>query len=137
MIAPPMSPDQAVWVRDNAWTQPMRKAYRGTPGFYSKCACQYGLTTWCTNGRHDLCHRATPLRSYETLICGRSGQDPRSFRDLYRHQTDVSATGPQHEDLAMVWLADRVCRWACPCPCGHPQPTAEPVQGELFAGVGT
>ncbi|MCU1615020.1 MAG: Lsr2 protein, partial [Frankiales bacterium] len=81
------------------------------------------------------CHRATPLRSYETVICGRSGASPRYFTEPYEHPTDTSATGPRHEYLAMVWLADRVCRWVCDCSCGHPKPAAKPVQMDLFPEV--
>lgn len=132
-----MPEEQAAWIRANVWTQPMRKSYRETPGFYLACSCQAGLTHGCENGHHTTCHRATPLRDYHTVICGRSGEDPRYFRDRYQHQTDVSATGPRRVSLAMVWLSDRVCRWICPCPCGHPKPAAVPVQEELFAGVGT
>lgn len=128
-----MTAEEAAWVRDHVWTTPMRKTYREVPGFYVTCACQGGLTSWCGIGRHDLCHRAAPLRSYETVICGRSGNDPRYFPEPYAHDTDVSATGARRERLAMVWLADRVCRWVCPDSC-HTAPAA-PVQLDLFGAV--
>jgi hypothetical protein len=130
-----MTEAEAAWVRENVWTQPMRKTHREVPAFYVTCACQRSLTSWCGIGRCELCHRATPQRSYETVICGQSGNDPRYFPEPYAHDTDVSAIGPRRERLAMVWLADRACRWVCPHTC-HAAP-AKPVavQLDLFAAA--
>lgn len=134
------TPTEAAWIRAHVWTQRMRHTYsgdpgknNGVPGLYTHCACQYGATTWCQNGRHDLCHRATPLPGCETYIVGRRG-NVLEFEQPYEHLA-TSATGEHQEWAAMVWLADRVCRWVCPCPCGHPQPAAVPVQLDLFAAV--
>jgi hypothetical protein len=103
----------------NAWTQPMRKQFAEVPGHYLVCPCQYGLTTYCREGQHDRCHRAEPLRSDAASILRRGGTHPAHFREPYAHKTDTSATGPQCTSVAQVWLADRVCRWICPCGCGH------------------
>lgn len=106
--------DQAALIRQHAWTQPMRKTYAECPGFYSKCACQSG---------------AKPLTSYETVICWR-GDRPAYFLEEFSHPTE-DATGWKHTSLAMVWLADRVCRWVCPCVChSTPPPSAAPAAPE-------
>lgn len=112
----------------------MRKTYRECPGFYSRCACQSGTSSHCQHGKCRSCARGTPLRSYETLLCGRDGM-PLYFAEPYAHKTDVSATGPRYEVLAMAWLADRVCEWQCPCSCHSAPAVAEPEQLDLFAGV--
>lgn len=39
-----MTADAAAWVRDHAWTEPMRREYGHAPGHYTHCACQYGPT---------------------------------------------------------------------------------------------
>jgi hypothetical protein len=83
----------------------------------------------CQASRCDRCGRGAPLRSYETVIC-LPGDRPAFFAEPYRHRTDTSATGQRYEHLAMVWHADRVCRWICPCPC-HAAP-ATPQQLDLF-----
>jgi hypothetical protein len=63
----------------------------------------------------------TPLPRLETSICGPRGGVV-GFKEPYRHLS-VSATGWHPTTAAMVWLADRTCRWACPCDCAHPGPT--------------
>lgn len=115
-----MKPEQAEWVRANVWTQGMRNQFLTSPGYYTTCACLSGMSSWCRTGKHERCHRASPLASWEGLICDRSGKYPVEFREEFRHPSQTSATGPSRERLAMVWLADRVCRWVCPCECGHP-----------------
>lgn len=112
-----MTPVEAAWVRENVWTPAMRKTYRDTPGYFAGCACEYGLTSWCQHGQCDRCHRATPQRSAETVICGPGGETPLHFSEPYEHITDIYATRPLHTSHALVWLADRVCRWVCPCDC--------------------
>lgn len=126
----PFPAEAAAWIRAHAWTAGMRKIYKETPGFYTACACQFGTTTHCATGHCDRCHRATPLRDYATVIA-LPGNRCAYFPEPYAHLTDVSATGPRYEDLAMVWLADRVCRWVCPHAC-HAAPAA-PEQLDLFA----
>jgi len=142
---PALTAEVAGQIRATAWTPAMRKSYRETPGWYHRCACQSGLTHWCRTGQHDRCHRAAPLRSYAAVICGPDGETPALFAEPYAHDTDVYATGPRRTSLAMVWLADRVCAWQCPCDCGHrparprprPRParparTSQPTQPTLF-----
>ena len=119
----------AAWIRDHVWTQAMRKQFAEVPGFYLLCACQYGPTTSCREGQHQRCHRAEPLRSDETYILKRGGIYPAYFAEPYAHKTDTSATGPQFTPAAQVWLADRVCRWVCPCDCGHDGKRVMPDQG--------
>lgn len=114
-----MPADVAEWIREHAWTGKMRETFREVPGFYLDCACQYGLTTLCRIGAHGACHRATSLHSAETTICWR-GDRPAHFKKPFRHKALTSATGPRRSRYAEVWLADRACRWRCPCDC-HPR----------------
>lgn len=124
-----MTPDAAAWIRDKVWTPAMRKQFAEVPGFYLSCACQWGLTTYCREGNHDRCHRAEPLRSDMTSILRRGGTHSAHFREPYAHKTDTSATGPKYTTVAQVWLADRVCRWVCPCDCRHVGKRVTPDQG--------
>jgi hypothetical protein len=125
-----MPPDAAEWVRENVWTGRMRETFREVPAFFLACACQYGITHWCRIGKHTKCHRETPLPDNETAIG--SGADHRlHFKNPYRHMVCTGATGPRWSREALVWLADRVCRWVCPCSCHHSQ-----VPGRAAAGVG-
>lgn len=111
--------DDAAWIRAHVWTQAMRKTFAGVPGFYTSCACQYGLTHWCKTGRHELCHRGTPNYSQATVICRRNG-DPAHFAAPFEHLANIGATGPLQTASALVWYADRICRWICDCTdCGH------------------
>lgn len=116
MTAPAMPADAAAWVRANAWTQGMRSTFGDVPGHYLLCACQFGLTHYCRIGQHGRCHRATPQPSSETWVCDRA-QHPCHFKKPFRHLSRTSATGPRKDRSAAVWLADRVCRWLCPCTC--------------------
>lgn len=109
--------DQAAWIRAHAWTPAMRKEHREVPGHTDTCACQWGPTSHCLHGRHDRCHRATSQRVWATVICGPDGVHPLSFAEPYEHETDTFATGRRPTTLALVWHADRVCRWACSCTC--------------------
>lgn len=114
--AGPLTPEAAAWIREHAWKARMRATYAEVPGFFTTCACQHGPSTWCATGKCGNCHRGTPLREYAAVICW-PGDRPAYFAEPYRHETGVSATGPRYEHLAMVWLADRVCRWVCPHDC--------------------
>lgn len=118
-----MTPDEAAWVRENAWTGAMRKTFREVPGFYLTCACQWSNGPCNPSSGppwHDTCHLGTPIPDYETIIGTRGGVGVAAFAQPYRYPT-ASATGWHPSHLAMVWLADRACRWACPCDCGHPR----------------
>jgi hypothetical protein len=91
----------------------MRKTHREVPRFYLTCDCEHDLTSYCQAEQHEPCHRAEPQASHEGYITNRRDQ-VLYFREAYEHPT---TTGPYYERAAMVWLAGRVCRWACPCTC--------------------
>lgn len=61
-----------------------------------------------------------PIREYETIIGTRGGVGIAAFTRPHRYPAS-SATGWHYTGTAYVWLTDRVCRWACPCDCGHPR----------------
>lgn len=125
---PPLTPDEAAWIRDHAWTAAMRHRHAIFPD--SACLCQSGRSHMCANGEHDRCDLGA-LTNFHTLI--RLPDDtPARFPHPYRHPTE-SDLGPVYERSALVWLADRVCRWQCPCGChtAPPEPV-QPVQLDLF-----
>lgn len=126
-----MPPDAAAWIRAHAWTKGMRKEYGDVPGFYDACACEYGASHGCQIGQCDRCHRGAALHAYETAICTRGGKYPVFFRERYAHPTE-HAVGPRREQVAMVWLADRRCRWQCPHTCHAAPAPVTPVQLGLF-----
>lgn len=129
-----MTDTEAAQVRELAWTQGMRKTFSDTPGFYRACACQAGRTWHCAHGSHSSCHRAMPLRSIEAYIVGRGG-GVAHLPEEYQHPTDTSAIGPRTTAAAQVWLADRVCRWVCPCECHGPETTTPaPADRRRFGG---
>lgn len=121
-----MSPEQAAWVRATVWTQGMRKIHRDTPRFYTACPCESGPSWHCRHGAHGSCRSTTPSRSAETSITTREGRVT-VFPGPYVHPTPT-ATGPQRTADAQVWLADRVCRWVCSCPCHTETAQAAPVR---------
>jgi hypothetical protein len=131
-----MTPDEAAWVRANAWTGAMRKTYREVPAFYTTCACQASATAWCQTGGHDKCGRGEPLPTSLTVIVRRDG-GVAHFAAPYAHP-HRTATGMHCHAFAEVWLAGHVCAWRCRCPddC-HNQPVvpepAAPEQLDLFA----
>jgi hypothetical protein len=128
-----MTQGEAAWVREHAWTNGMRKQHRDAPLAAVSCACQYEATHWCSpdTNQHERCHRATPQFTWETLICDRTGIHPLHLPAPFTHPTP-SPTGARRGTLAVVLLADRVCRWLCPCPC-HVAPAPQPEQLDLFA----
>lgn len=127
------TPDQAAWIRAHAWTAAMRRE-----ALPASCACQYGTCGYCVHGRHDACiNRQTwPKHRIAGYVCGRGGITPPCLAEPYEHETSASATGPQFTSLAQVWLADRVCRWVCPCSChtAPPEP-GPPLQLDLFGAA--
>jgi hypothetical protein len=122
----PMSEATAARIRAQVWTPAMRKTYRDVPDAFHTCACQSGASQWCQEGKHARCHRGEPLPDYETLLCRRGGEYPATFPEPFTHPTP-SATGARRSQLAMVWLADRVCRWVCPCTC-HAEAPGEQLE---------
>ncbi|GLZ34862.1 hypothetical protein Lesp02_70490 [Lentzea sp. NBRC 105346] len=132
-----MPADHAEWIRGHAWTGVMRKTFRDVPGAFLTCACQYGLTDWCKTDRHDRCRRGVPLPTPETCVRSAGGKHEAMFDEPLFHRS-VSATGGQRVFEAFVWLADRVCRWVCPCGCHGPREhLTRPVQTDLFAPPST
>jgi hypothetical protein len=124
-----MSPAAAAWIRTHAWTPAMLKVHKHVPQFHSHCACQHGETGHCSGGQHRACVRGEPLPSCETYICGTDGQ-VLHLPEPFEHPSP-SATGARRERAAMVWLADRVCKWRCPCSCHRSQ-----IPGRPDADVG-
>lgn len=122
-----MTPEQAAWVREHAWTDAMRSGLTG-PARH-RCACQDDhVTGWAC--RADQCHRCDygePV-AYETTIRRHGGLRPASLPTPMRHEP---RTAYGTRTMAMVWLADRVCCRVCSCSCHVPAPT----QLGLFAGV--
>jgi hypothetical protein len=127
--AGPLTEQAAAWIRDHAWPPRMRGTFLTAVGFYSTCLCQNRRSHHCARDRHDMC--IGTLSGFHTII-GRPDGSVAEFPDPYRHPTE-SATGPQHETAALVWLADRVCRWVCPCSCHTAPAEPTPVQDALFA----
>ncbi|MFI6485220.1 DUF6248 family natural product biosynthesis protein [Nonomuraea sp. NPDC050663] len=134
-----MTPVEASWVRKHAWTQAMRRCWKDTPAYYSSCSCQYGECVSCRDGKHRHCSRGYALRRTETMITDRRGR-ALYLPDYYTHPSNVSATGPARTNVAQVWLADRTCRWLCPCPCRSigepvytPSGSLQGHQASLFA----
>lgn len=74
-------------------------------GLPTECPCQWGPTGHCHQDRHGTC----------------------GAHVVELPETDIWTTGLA--PAAPVWLADRVCRWQCPCEC-H---TDRPEQLDLFA----
>lgn len=102
---PAMSEEDAAWIRDTVWTKPMRGTFASSPRFELACACQWGPTGSCADGRHEECQFAKP------------GAGPE--RDS---ETSITRAAGSVINGAEVWLADRICRWTCPCGCGHQPP---------------
>lgn len=135
-----MTPDSAAWVRAHAWTPAMRREARDLAWIVT-CACQSGPTWHCTNDRHDQCARATALPRWEAVICDRTGIYPVYHAEPHRHPTP-SITGPRRERVAQIWLADRTCRWVCPCTChtgarpaAAPEPETVPRTSRVYEVV--
>uniref|UniRef100_UPI003F49504A DUF6248 family natural product biosynthesis protein n=1 Tax=Amycolatopsis sp. CA-151526 TaxID=3239921 RepID=UPI003F49504A len=96
---PAMTKEQARWIREVVWTEHHRK-WCGGPRDWHRCRCQWGVSDNCRRGEHRTC---TKIRSSGPL----SGPD-----------TYLTISGDKRLHVA-VWLADRTCRWTCPCNCGH------------------
>ena len=117
---------EAAWIRERV----LPAALAAHPGLAS-CACQWSMPMHCSRlDRHGRCARGTPLPVAEGHVLRPGGEYAAEFAAPYAHPHE-SATGRHPSHVAMVWLADRVCRWVCSCGC-HTAP-AEPVQEALFA----
>ncbi|MEU6709934.1 DUF6248 family natural product biosynthesis protein [Nonomuraea sp. NPDC046802] len=106
-----MTPDEAAWVRANAWTLQMRRqpymlAGTGTATYDAAlaaelCDCMVGVCHHCKTGRHEFCHRR---------------------RIAPRPEWWISNRPTRHIPSTAVWYADRACRSLCPCcPDGPPR----------------
>jgi hypothetical protein len=129
-----MPADVAAWIREHAWTKPMRRQYRATPRFWHTCACQHGMSGYCTDGEHRPCGRGEPLPGCETYICNARDQVLHLPEPFVHPTLTAGGTHRSRRSTAMVWLADRVCRWRCPCTCHDSQVPgrAAAVVGETF-----
>jgi hypothetical protein len=110
----PMSEEAAAWVRTYAWTAKMRKMFAEVPGHYLKCGCEGGLTGHCDAGRHQKCSAGEARVTVEGWITTSSS-------------TVLDSVGGQ------VWLADRTCRYRCPCDChdGKVPPLPAPAREDV------
>lgn len=124
-----MIPDQAAWVRANAWTPEMRRQPYMIPGTgtatydhalaASLCDCMVGICAGCRDGRHEFCDR-------------------RKIRP--RPEWWITNLPLDYVRPTAVWYADRACRSLCPCcPDGPPRRLryeTVPLPGlDLFAEV--
>lgn len=110
-----MTADDAAWVREHVWTDGMRRVeYQVWPGCYTRCECQRDVCHQCGRGVHELCN-AIPRQSDEGMIADKTGVHPACFKEPYKHRTIDGP--PRPTPVAQVWLADRICRWACRCDC--------------------
>lgn len=109
-----MTPAEAAWVRDHAWTSFMRRQLWSVAGTgYSRdaalaaslCECMVGICAMCRQGKHKFCDRRTVAPQPEWWIENRP--------------LDYIKPTP-------VWYADRACRSLCSCCPGGP-----PVRFEL------
>lgn len=117
-----MPEEAADWIRQHVWTDGMRRVeFQVRPGFYTRCECQRDVCHQCSRGVHERCN-AIPRQNREGMIADKSGVAPACFteRDRYEHVTIDGA--PQRTVVAQVWLADRICRWACRCDCAGTLP---------------
>lgn len=129
-----MPADVAAWIRAHAWTKQMRRQYASTPAFWHTCDCQRSMSGHCANGDHRACGRGTPLPGCETYICNQRDQ-VLHLPEVFAHPTlTAGGTHRSRTSIAMVWLADRVCAWRCPCGCHDSQiPGRAPARvGETF-----
>ncbi|WP_433235400.1 DUF6248 family natural product biosynthesis protein [Streptosporangium sp. CA-135522] len=115
-----MTEEAAAWIRQHVWTDGMRRVeYEVRPGFYTRCGCQRDVCHQCRCGVHERCN-AIPRQSHEGMIADKTGTHPACFKEPYKHVTVDGA--PRPTVVAQVWLADRICRWACRCDCAGTLP---------------
>ena len=128
-----MTPAEAAWVRKHAWNGIIRAEYKRAPDVMLLCGCQHGPSRWCQDGQHGGCHRECPHASAEAWVWTRRGHVAQ-FAEPYQHPYPWKpGRRPKQPDAwAQLWLADRVCRWVCSCPCHAPEPP-RPVTYEAVA----
>lgn len=117
-----MTPEHAAWVRA-AVLEPL-----SIPVPSPRCPCLGGTYVSCRRGDHEACPVADDtsiwgrLGEVETLIYRAGGQPAKALEALYRREMS-----PRSNHIALVWIADRVCRWKCLCGCHAPAPKSETV----------
>jgi len=121
-----VTPDDATWVRAHAWPGWLHTQWRHNPDHVTTCGCQWGPTGHCGRSRHAECWFAT----------GRPGADhgPSAVVETWIATSRGEVAGVPGV-TGRVWLADRVCRWRCPCTCHDPALERRPgaaVQLDLF-----
>ncbi|MGW4476984.1 DUF6248 family natural product biosynthesis protein [Nonomuraea sp. NPDC004354] len=109
-----MTPEEARWVRDHAWTREMRRQPHMIPGTgratydtaqaLARCECMVGVCGHCAIGQHRFCHAKTIKPRPEGWLKNR----PLDY---------IPPTA--------VWQADRACRSLCPCRCPEERPAPE------------
>lgn len=132
MTLAPMPDDVAEWIFQHAFTKAMRQA---PPGFWRHCDCQNGPSGWCDAGQHAKCahHEIAYPPSYECTITNARWM-VLALPKPYRHPTPTVALPAGYRMHApMVWLADRMCRWRCPCQCHEFYGVPPGRQIDLFA----
>lgn len=126
-----MTPTAATWIRQHAWTHPVRAEAKHSHTILSAaCLCQQPFTSAaCTGGSCRNCE-ATPTWTAESILIGPHGRT-----------ADLSRPKPSdgQNRWVLLWLADRTCTHRCGHACHGqaPAPTAVvavvPVQLNLFA----
>lgn len=131
----PFPPADADWIATQVLS---RKLDTDDIARARSCACQHGICGRCSMGDHHECttprlldptipigtadrrFRNAAIASPEGYLCTRAGQIV-THRGAYVY----------------VMLADRTCRWRCPCPQGCATGASlRPVQLDLFASAG-
>ncbi len=123
---PAFEPEQAAWVRENAWTDQMRRQPVWQPGTsvptydkaeaLARCECMAGTCGYCKVGQHEFCPAGAGAK--------REGPRPEAW-------LSAGLSG------VPVWLADRVCRSLCPCShhTAPASPIAEPTEPPRYESV--
>lgn len=122
--------DTALWILDNVLTASAR-SHPGVP-----CSCLLGLCGPCQRGE---CRRG---REHDDCLNLQRPSSWYGIEDTWITDRRGMVTGPS------VWLADRTCRYRCPCTCWTEPPTnplperpparpvpSRPEQLDLFGAV--
>jgi hypothetical protein len=129
-----VTPEQAGWVRANAWRGARLRNHNHISSTTFECACQGPPSVECQIGRHSAC-TANGRPVNETFIHTTQGRAAR-FPEPYTNRSPVNNGA---NNMAQVWLAGTPCRRNCNCPChqgtGIPESVRPPAQLGLFAAV--
>jgi hypothetical protein len=119
-----VTPEEAAWQRDNVWPNWMRKQYAENPGFYTHCACEWGMTAVCEIGQCHQCQGSARNPSPLATITSKRGYVTGFHAPHKHHEAKVDGSYGPHTDAA-VWPAGTPCRWRCPHDC-HTKTRPEP-----------